>query len=137
MPKGIDHETTWTPKERIQYYDSVAGRFFEPEWETSDFALSKMSAINLHLLFNAIKNGLTGREEVKFLPLFSFVYADGHRMFTFGGMIANPSDKRLIEACDFGRAVYIRRNVGDSPYEIKVPYNYEEGTLSLRLTHAL
>jgi hypothetical protein len=121
MPKGTDQGKTLTPQERMQYYKRAAGRFFEPEWETSDFALSRMANINIRLLFNAIKNGLAGREEVTFLPLFSFIYADGHRMFTFGGMIANPSDKGRVEGCDFRKAFYMRRDVRDNPYEIMVP----------------
>jgi len=82
---------------------------------------TNMYAINAHILQNAIKKGVTGREDVEFSPLFYFVYADGHKMLTLGGMIGNPVDRRFLEASDFSKAPYIRRNIDESPYEIIVP----------------
>lgn len=64
---------------------------------------------------------MTGRDEIEFLPLFYFVYADGHMMISFGGVIGSPVEKRNLDSCDFTKSLYIRRNVADGPYEIKVP----------------
>jgi hypothetical protein len=120
--KGLGEEDARrTPQERMDYFNGALGRFFELDWDVRDFAQSRMPAVNLHLLQNAVKNGLTGRSEIEFLPLFNFVYADGHEMLTFGGVIGGPVERRLLEACDFSKAPYIRRSVKDDPYEIKVP----------------
>lgn len=114
-------ETRWTPEDRIKYFQKEASNFFALEWDVTDFVQSKMPAINTSLIQNAIRKGLAGRSEIEFLPLFNFVYADGHKMLTLGGVIGGGTEKRFLESCDFERALYIRRDLKDPPYEIKVP----------------
>jgi hypothetical protein len=112
---------SWTPEERMKYFREESGHFFKLEWEVGDFALTNMHSIVVHLILNALRKGLTGRQEIDFFPLFYFVYADGHTMLSFGGVIGSSVERRFLESCDFSNSTYIRRNVTEGPYEIKVP----------------
>src|SRR5262249_21362654 len=65
-------------------------------------------------------SGLVARE-AQFLSLFWFVYQDGHKMLTLGGMIGTETERRKVEASTVGRASYYREVLVGEPYSIKVP----------------
>lgn len=89
---------------------------FNIEWCTK----SRYPATNLTIIANAIATGLAGRSAA-FLPLFRFVYADGHEMVTLGGMIGDAAVEQRIDACDWSEAWYLRRGDDDAPYRIRIP----------------
>ena len=109
-----------TPERRAEYVQEEAGSFlpfnFDIEWCTP----SRYAATNLAIIANAIATGLAVRG-LGFLPLFKFVYADGHEMVTLGGMIGDAAVERRIDACDWSEAWYLRRGDDDDPYRIQVP----------------
>ncbi len=81
---------------------------------------------NLHktsrqVIMNALKEGMAGRTGIDFHPLFYFLYADGHRMMTLGGMIGSKVEKRKLTSMNIEGAIYFRMNEKADPYEIKVP----------------
>ena len=110
-----------TPVDWYDYFSSVAERFMDIRWTPKDFTQSQLVRRNVDVLSRAIQNGLSGRAGVRFLPLFNFTYADGHLMLTIGGMIGTEAESRKLESCDFADAVYIRRELKDSPFHIRVP----------------
>ena len=56
--------------------------------------------------------------------LFNFHYADGARMLTFGGLIADGADRARFDPVGLSKLDYVRTS--DDPYEIETP------TLTLR-----
>jgi hypothetical protein len=104
-----------------EYFDEVAGDLVPFGVTNEDFALSELAVTTARILFNAISNGIAGRNSVRFEYLFNFDYSDGHRMLTIGGMLASPREANMVRGCDFSTATYLRRSVDDRPYEIRVP----------------
>jgi len=108
--------------ECLAYYEEEAGDFLgKVKRQPSSFVPDKLARVNIEILKNAITNGLSGRQDVDMLPLFNFVYADGHRMLTIGGMLGAERERRLIGACDFGENSYVRLNWSETPFSIRVP----------------
>lgn len=109
------------PNEWRVHYLNEARRFLGPKPETTAFAKSNLPSLNASILDKAIAEGLTGREVVRFCPLFHFLYADGHEVLSLGGMIASAEDTRKLGALDRGRLPFPRENLADEPYRIRVP----------------
>ena len=66
------------------------------------------------------RNGLRFAErEVKYKPLFNFLYQDNARMLTVGGIFYETGDKASLERCEFEKLEFIRSNAAF--YEIDVP----------------
>jgi hypothetical protein len=110
-----------SPEMSMQLFREECGPFWDPTWTADSFVASQLSNRSRDILNLAIANSLAVRRGVLFLPLFSFVYRDGHTMYTFGGMIGGESERHMLEGCGLDRAQYLRRNANDLPYEITVP----------------
>jgi hypothetical protein len=108
------------PLEWKQHFEDQAGDYLGPLTLLTDFAESNLVTINTRILERAISSGLVAREAF-FLPLFWFVYEDGHKMLTVGGMIATETEKRKVEASTIRSASYYREVFEGEPYSIKVP----------------
>lgn len=109
-----------TPAEYMKYFESVAGDFLPYDFDIGWCKHSRLPETNLSMLGNAMKSGLAARE-LEFLPLFKFVYADGHEMVTLGGMIGGETERRTLASCAWGGASYLRRDLGEAPFRIRVP----------------
>lgn len=103
------------------YYEEQAGDLIPAGTDASQFAQSELGLTNARILFNAFRNGVSGRTDVSFEPLFNFEYRDGHRMLTVGGMLTTASERRALAGCNFEDADYLRRSLDSRPYEIRVP----------------
>ncbi|HCX28291.1 MAG TPA: hypothetical protein DHU55_00720 [Blastocatellia bacterium] len=115
-PPGEDGPEQW-----LTHYEAEAGRYFGAGWNSTNFTLESLPITIATILFNAVENGVLGRPNVQFIPLFNFVYADGHRMLTIGGVIGSDLHARQIKACDFSRQPYIRRVFSEGQFTISVP----------------
>lgn len=73
------------------------------------------------ILSRAIQQGLQGRQGVSFQTLFYFVYQDGHRMLTIGGMIVDEAARRRLQRSSIMGVSYLRQSIEDAPFEIRVP----------------
>lgn len=109
-----------TPDARAEYVQEQAGAFLPFDFDVDWCTRSRYPATNLAIIANAIATGLAVRS-AKFLPLFRFVYADGHEMVTLGGMIGDTVVEQRIDACDWSEAWYLRRADDADPYRIQVP----------------
>lgn len=114
------HAAPDTPEARAEYIREEAGIFLPFDFDVEWCIQSRYPATNLAIIANAIATGLAVRD-AKFLPMFKFVYADGHEMVTLGGMIGDAVVEERIDACDWSEASYLRRDVDDDPYRIRVP----------------
>jgi hypothetical protein len=109
------------PSEWRQHYEAQAADYLGAFQGNEDFEFSNLPLVNAILIDRAIKRGLAGRE-VEFLPLFSFLYKDGHRMLTVGGMLATATEKRWLRGSSISEAPYYRDNLSKkAPYKITVP----------------
>jgi hypothetical protein len=53
----------------------------------------------IELIERSIALGMYGRKDATFLRLLSLEYRDTHRMYTFGGVLADPAMKRKVLKC--------------------------------------
>ncbi len=81
-----DGLTKWNPTNWMRHYRDEAGAYFWRGISSSDFARDVLPVTNARILQAVINEGLRQRE-ISFIGMFSFLYADGHRMLTVGGMI--------------------------------------------------
>jgi hypothetical protein len=108
------------PQEWKKHFEDQAADYLGAFTQLEDFVESNLVKINTHILKSAIASGLVGRE-ARFLPMFWFVYQDGHKMLTLGGMIATEAEARRVEASALSAATYYRGAHSDEPYLIRVP----------------
>jgi len=109
------------PKEWRQYFEAEASAYIGDRQSNEDYELAKLPMLNAHIIDQAIKQGLAGRIGVTFQPLFNFVYRDGHRMVTVGGMLTTESERRRLRSSSLVDMPYCRRSLDISPYDIRVP----------------
>jgi hypothetical protein len=110
-----------TPAEWESYFRKHAGPLIPHDWDTESYGLDKLPRVSREILRRAIDGALAYRDEVEFSPLFSFLYADGHRMYTLGGMLTTKSERRKLGRADFESAHYIRASLDEDPFRILVP----------------
>ena len=97
-------------------YDHVLAKYKDP----SRFDEKVLVDINIDLISAAFNQGVNGRD-LTFMPIFNFVYADGHRMLTIGGIIVGSKSRRKLEKSDLKDTVYSRFSFKNEPYFIRVP----------------
>lgn len=106
------------PADWLKHFNKVAKSFVNRRRSLQGYAQSKIPEVNTEILLSAVKQGLAGRPGIRFIPMFSFLYADGHQMLTIGGMLGNDDDERQIRGCDFSDAIYFRDRFQDEPYRV-------------------
>jgi hypothetical protein len=109
------------PQEWKRHFEDEAGEYISPKSEESDFAKTNLHRINASIIDNCCAAALIARKEVSFIPLFNFLYKDGHKMLSLGGMIGSESDREKMASLDRHDLPFLAKNFSDKPYEIKVP----------------
>ena len=110
------------PEQWCRHFKREASDYLiQPIDPKKNFARSRLPRLNVDLIRKAILRGLIGRRDIEFFPMFNFLYADGHKMITIGGMFVTRSEKSLIRASRIEEASYFRGDLNTTPYEIKVP----------------
>lgn len=122
-PPGSPEEgkTQWNPKSWKNYYVQEASQYLWPSPATKQFARDRLHNVNARLIEGAINRGLLSRTDVSFYPLFNFIYADGNRMLSVGGMIGTKADERKLNSLDRKTLSFLRSSLITNPYEIIVP----------------
>lgn len=121
-PPGQDDGKPGRPAEWCEYYVDNAREYLGDNPGIELFTRERIVKLNVDLVERAIKAGLTGRDGLSFAPLFCFQYADGtHQMLTVGGMICGDRQAEMISLSGVGTLPYIRLNLGEEPFEIRVP----------------
>lgn len=108
------------PRKWMRHFREQVGRYIPYGSGAKDFSLSNLPKMNALILSNAISAG-TAPRKAEFIPLFNFVYADGHRMITIGGMIGGREERRKIEGSEIRFEQYYRSDLTAEPFEIRVP----------------
>lgn len=107
------------PENWKDYFEKIAGDYLGIT-QVKDFAKTKLPFHNIHILYKAILDGLSGRD-IDFYPIFNFSYADGHEMITIGGILGAETELRRIQASKISETAYSRMNLNDPPYRIEIP----------------
>jgi hypothetical protein len=102
------------------YFRGIAGPLLHPFPAMDDFQYALLPAINARIVQSQIQTVMRSRDEV-FQPLYSFVYADGHRMLTLGGMLVTMKQHRRLMQSRLLSEQYIRAARLDEPFLIRVP----------------
>ena len=113
-PTDADDAVDW----RKYFLDEIG---LPDSLKPKDFAKSKLPRRNIDAVRRAIADGLTGRPEAQFIPLFNFLYSDSNLMLTIGGMIGTDVELRKIQAGPISRATYYRSDLRQDPCRISVP----------------
>ncbi len=125
----VDAEPPGRPEDGLRKYNPTAWmRHFNTEargfiWRganRSDFARDALPTTNARILKAAIDEGLQTRD-AKFIDMFSFLYADGHRMLSLGGMIGTDDDERRVRSLDKKELFFLKDNITAEPFKIRVP----------------
>jgi hypothetical protein len=109
------------PDEWRAFFEEEVGLYLDAGLELKDYSRSNLPRINASAILNTIKGGLVGRPDIEFSSLFNFVYQDGHKMLTIGGVLGGTSETRDLKACDFDGLSFIRKSLEEEPYNIRVP----------------
>jgi hypothetical protein len=102
------------------YFKEEAGNYLGL-LDIKEFTKENLYKPSRQVILSALKEGMAGRIGIDFHPLFYFLYKDGHRMMTLGGMIGSKAEKRKLGSMNKEGAVYLRMTDKAKPYEIKVP----------------
>lgn len=114
-PKGMS-----SPSAAAAYVSEQSGDYLPVDFDESWCAPSRRAGTILEIAGRAIRSGVAPNGR-RFLPLFKFVYADGHEMVTVGGIVGGAREEKVVEACDWSEAPYVRRTLKAEPYRIHVP----------------
>jgi hypothetical protein len=115
-----DGPMKWNPTTWMRYYREEVGAHFWRGISKKDFARLALPTTNARIIQSVIDQGLRQRDAY-FIGMFSFLYADGHRMLSVGGMIGSEEDRRKIRSLDRDGLFFMRDNITDEPFLIRVP----------------
>lgn len=102
-----------------RYFEEEAGSYLGII-DIKEFTKANLYKPSKQAILNALREGMAGRTGTHFYPLFYFLYRDGHRMMTYGGMIGSKPEGRKLSSIKEG-AGYLRMTDKEGPYEIRVP----------------
>lgn len=105
----------------FQFYREIAGDLWIPAWKKNDFVNTELHLRILKLLALAFREGVTGRSNIRVLPCFSFMYADGHKMVTLGVQLGGNRQRRQLSRIRSAGASYLVLSFDEQPYHIDVP----------------
>jgi len=111
-------------KDTRMYFEEVVEGFADylvDTWTDDAFEWDKLPDINALLLKKAIAEGLKGRPSGCFIPLFHFLYSDGHRMLTMGGVVGIEKDRRKIKKSRLAKMDYVSLSFDEGPFWISIP----------------
>jgi hypothetical protein len=105
------------------------GHFFEfYQQEMPDFSFAGMTVENFKpavreqtivtMAERCFTQGLRGRSNFSFEHLVRLAYADGHRMLTIGGMVADEPVRQSLAALPISELWFLSRTEGETPIEI-------------------
>lgn len=112
---------TGSPRKWREYFQAEAGQYLGTTNKLRDFVESNLININRDILTRVIDSGVASRSDLKYIPLFSFLYADGHSMLTLGGMLGNEADEARLRTPVLNNLPFLRFNRNDAPQAITVP----------------
>ncbi len=119
-PQNISKDDSSENLKKIKdYYYSYFQKYVYKHNKLSDFQYENLPRINIDIIHNLIRSEMNVRDET-FQLLYNFLYSDGHRMLTIGGLILNKKDKRKLKS-ELLSMDYIITDFKNDSYFIYVP----------------
>jgi Putative O-methyltransferase len=109
-----------SPKKTKSYFYEECEEYVSDLY-TKEFSKKSIPNTCIKIFEKAIKQGLSGRNDISFELLFNFIYQDSNRMLTIGGMICSNTEKQNLDQIDGDEAYYFRRDFKDDPFKIEIP----------------
>jgi len=110
-----------SPHAWMRYFRKEAADYFDASFTPKDFRESILYKRNIEFIEKAIRAGITGRSGIEFIPMFNFIYKDGHKMLTMGCMIGTSIEKQQLLGSYLAKAKYFRKSFELPPCVIQVP----------------
>jgi hypothetical protein len=109
-----------TIQDSRQHFLEHAGTFVSDRIDDVQFTQAEWPNITRDVVVRALNRTLAPRD-LEFIPLFSFLYADGHEMLTLGGMLGGEDEKSKIAQSLLVAEDYYCENFDAQAYRIRVP----------------
>lgn len=118
----VDYDSLDCPTNAVwfNHFKDEAGEFMPAGMDKDNFTPDDIP-LAVSQIFAAIMSKISYRPNISFLPMFNFVYADGHEMQTLGGMICDAGARALINRYSWSQFNFLRREFAQEPYRIKMP----------------
>ncbi len=118
----VDVEARQSAKEDFEAYNEDLDHHFEDGWTSRDFSREAIPGLVATKLDHQIRDELQQRGgELDFQLMFNFLYADGHRMLTIGGMIVGEQTRERLLSSKLFERDYARKAVEEEPCALQVP----------------
>jgi hypothetical protein len=114
-PRDMVGETT---TDYFEHFWTELPTFVVGGLRPSDFNMTKRTATIQRMIDCAIQQGVRGRTDLSFEYMIQIAYADGHKMLTIGGMIADGSARQMLSGSSLTELWYIQRDPISKPIEI-------------------
>ena len=126
-PKDVDEGQDRVAEKRLEQLRSRVGKKAVPSTIAGrDLAKWGLAKVCRQIIDNRINETLFNRNgaaqpanKLRYTQLFNFHYADGAKMLTVGGLLANPRDDARVGLQHFKDLMFIRNS--DDPYLIETP----------------
>ena len=107
------------PETYFEYFSSEVPDFAMGDFTVDDFKPPVRERTIISLIERCIKRGLRGRPDISFEYLIRLTYADGHRMLTVGGMIADVTARKYLSGEALADLWFLSRE--KSGYALEIP----------------
>lgn len=107
----------------LVYYRERLGEFVPTNWSASRFGPDHIVRTVLTLVDRTLRVALQGRAaaRISYEPFACFTYKDGHRMLSFGGVIATQHERDQLKHARLEEESYYRGSLSADPFDIRVP----------------
>ena len=123
LPKEDYDLENMTAKQRekltVRVYREWFGAYLEDRITLDSIAPADVPGLFYNVVLERMRQSLSIREDVQFLQVFNFLYADGAPMLTIGGVIGGEEDAERLQDSGIMQHRCVRE--GQVPLEISVP----------------
>lgn len=111
---------TETPLQWKAYYEDIAATYLGDR-PVEQYTRRQLAGVNVAILSRALEAGAAGRKGIDIIPVFNFLYKDGHEMLTLGCVIGTDAEGRQVRESRLDEQVYYCDDFSKDPYRIRVP----------------
>jgi hypothetical protein len=101
-----------------EYFRAELPSFAVSGFTKRDFSGSCIVETYLKMIDRCVQAGLKGRGDISFETLVVITYADGHKMLTVGGMIADHKARMMLGSDSISRLWFLKRQTVTQPLNI-------------------
>lgn len=111
----------WNPRQWRKHFLKEGRAYLWSHSLVSEFSRDHLPNANARFIESAINKGIMGRSGISFFPLFAFIYSDGHRMLSLGGMVGTKDEQKKLASLNRKELFFLKSTLTKDPYKIVVP----------------